>query len=220
MATTVPTIEISPPTIPQSPVTAVASEKPRDRALILLLIAFLGLIGYRWFQDSRFTARPVSEGIQQKIDLNGASKAELQQLPGVGPAKADKIVAQRDAQGKLTGLQSVPGFGSKTVERLQNHVQNEYIGNDPDLLTRKATPSAIAVPKSAPGKKVIPETGVAINSASLAELQKLPGIGAVLAQRIVSERDKKKFETVDDLRRVSGIGAKKLDAIRPYIMFE
>jgi competence protein ComEA len=66
-------------------------------------------------------------------------------------------------------------------------------------------------------KKAASLTGpIDINRASAAELQKLPGIGTALAQRIVEERRKGRFKSVDDLRRVPGIKAKKIDALRPY----
>ena len=45
----------------------------------------------------------------------------------------------------------------------------------------------------------------------------LPGIGPKMAQRIVDERRKAPFKTVDDLRRVSGIGPKTLERLRPFI---
>ena len=57
-----------------------------------------------------------------------------------------------------------------------------------------------------------------VNTASASELQKLPGIGPKLSQRIVETREKSLFQTVDELRRVPGIGPKTLAKIRPYIV--
>ena len=56
-----------------------------------------------------------------------------------------------------------------------------------------------------------------MNAASLAELQRLPGVGPVLAQRILDTRAVKPFAAVEDLRRVSGIGLKTLDKLRPFV---
>lgn len=58
------------------------------------------------------------------------------------------------------------------------------------------------------------------NSASLAELCDLPGIGKVIGGRIVAARIEKAFTKPEDLRRVQGIGVKTLDRIRPMLVFE
>jgi len=59
---------------------------------------------------------------------------------------------------------------------------------------------------------------VNINSATSAELEALPGIGEVIAQRIVDYRTQHgPFRSVRDLLKVEGIGEKKFDSIKDYV---
>jgi competence protein ComEA len=59
---------------------------------------------------------------------------------------------------------------------------------------------------------------VALNSADVQELQRLPGVGPVLAQRIFEYREQNgPFQTIEDLLDVSGIGESKLAALREAV---
>lgn len=54
---------------------------------------------------------------------------------------------------------------------------------------------------------------VHVNSAGMAELQTLPGIGPIYAERIIIERREQLFVEKMDLLRISGIGEKRLAQI-------
>lgn len=59
---------------------------------------------------------------------------------------------------------------------------------------------------------------VNVNRASAEELEQLPGVGPVLAERIIEyRRQNGRFNSVDELLEVSGIGPKKLESMRPYV---
>lgn len=57
----------------------------------------------------------------ERLDLNAAGQAELERLPGIGPAKARAILAYRQTNGPFADpddLSRVPGVGRRLAERL------------------------------------------------------------------------------------------------------
>jgi len=61
-------------------------------------------------------------------------------------------------------------------------------------------------------------TPLDVNLASAAELERLPGVGPALAARIVDVRAREgPFGSVDDLRRVRGVGVATLERLRPRL---
>jgi len=61
---------------------------------------------------------------------------------------------------------------------------------------------------------LLPQTKLNANTASFPELENVPGIGPVIAQRIIEARP---FKSADDLQRVKGIGGgKRYEKIRPF----
>jgi DNA uptake protein ComE-like DNA-binding protein len=126
-----------------------------------------------------------------------------------------------------------PGFSSSQPERqklqqFEDEAKREKIGgwgiNVGRLNQRVEKSDAYSFftlgSKDISGKKrvsVVSETlplgKIDINSATEKELRTIPGIGPVTARKIIEARP---FRSADDLRRVSGIGDKKYDQIRPY----
>lgn len=60
---------------------------------------------------------------------------------------------------------------------------------------------------------------VNVNTASAAQLDLLPGIGAKAAKRIIELRTKTPFAKLEDLRKVKGLGPKKLEKMKPFVAF-
>ena len=70
------------------------------------------------------------------------------------------------------------------------------------------------------GKPVMKKelTGVVnINTASAQQLDLLPGVGEKAAKRIIEHRSKTPFAKIEDLRKVKGFGAKKLEKLKGFL---
>ncbi|MEO5509080.1 MAG: helix-hairpin-helix domain-containing protein [Longimicrobiales bacterium] len=76
---------------------------------------------------------------------------------------------------------------------------------------KTSRPSAASKPKA-------PPPSVDLNAATVAELERIPRIGPVLAARIVAYRDSVgRFANVDALVGVKGVGPAMLERLRPYV---
>jgi competence ComEA-like helix-hairpin-helix protein len=67
----------------------------------------------------------------------------------------------------------------------------------------------------------LPRDAIDLNEADVVDLRLIPGIGEKMAARIIEHREKNgPFRSLDELRRISGIGPAVLARIRPYLRIE
>ncbi|MFJ5964799.1 helix-hairpin-helix domain-containing protein [Bacillus sp. NPDC093026] len=68
---------------------------------------------------------PSGDQKSQSVNVNQADATELQTVNGIGPAKAEAIIAYREEHGEfqqIDDLRKISGFGEKTVERLKDQL--------------------------------------------------------------------------------------------------
>lgn len=148
----------------------------------------------------------------KRIDLNTATPAELQTLPGIGAVTAAAIVAGRPYR-SVDELEKVRGLGASHVAALRDRVTvagPALAAPSPRAATKAAMPKA-----ATPGRGgLAPGQLVNINKAPREELDLLPGIGPVKAQAIVEGRP---FKTKQDIMKVKGIKQGEFDRIKDLI---
>ncbi|MEI7893483.1 MAG: ComEA family DNA-binding protein [Myxococcales bacterium] len=84
-----------------------------------------------------------------------------------------------------------------------------------------SVPSAEPTPAPVVQGPATPENPVVLNTATLEDFRRLPGIGQKRALALLSLRTKLgKFRQVEDLLKVKGIGAKTLKRLRPLVRLE
>ena len=217
MSTPIP----SPADAPGSPATSHGAQV----ALGVFLAVVVGLLAFRGY-GSPLGARPTEPAPADLIDLNTADQSEIAQVPGVGPKTAEAIVAHRRLHGAFKSvdeLKAVRGLGPITFEKVRNHFR---VGPFPKAPSAEPPPSPQPqLPAPAPRlgaagvKKIQPgEPPINVNTALAEELQRLPGVGPVTAQAIITARTSALFQSVNDLDRVKGIGPKTLEKLRPFVV--
>ena len=140
---------------------------------------------------------------------------KLQQLEDA--AKREKIGGWGIDAGRLSAHPQTPsGFSSFVADGKTRpiSVPAESSGDFPPVA--KSTGSIVRTSVGTTGshtKEKTPLGNIDINTATEKELTTVPGIGHVMAGRIIAARP---FRSADNLKRVSGIGDKKYAQIRPY----
>jgi competence protein ComEA len=144
------------------------------------------------------SAEPGSASAEVVVAVSGkVRRPGLVRLPA-GARVADAVAAAGGAQ---------PGADLTTLNLARRLVDGELIP-----VGVPTPPGAVAGPGAVDGGKVN------INTATLAELDTLPGVGQVLAQRILDYRGSRGgFGSVGELRNVDGIGTARFEELKDLV---
>lgn len=98
----------------------VAERAARSGAALLLIAMLVTLLA------GGSSGQPAGRPRALRLDPNTASRAELMLLPGIGPARADALLAERGAPGGAVDSQDdldrMHGFGPRRIELLTPHL--------------------------------------------------------------------------------------------------
>ncbi len=158
----------------------------------------------------------------------GAPAAGAPAVPGAKPSGPAVVVVAVGGKVHKPGLVELPP-GARVADALKAAGgANPGVDVAPLNLARKITdgelimvgvtppPGAAPTAAAAPGQ---PGAGpINLNSATLADLDALPGVGPVLAQRILAAREAQGgFKAVSDLRNVEGIGTSRYEQLKDLV---
>jgi competence protein ComEA len=160
--------------------------------------------------------RALADG--ERIDPNTAPAGQLERLPRVGPALAARIIDDRERNGPFRtadDLRRVPGIGPALAASLAPHLALPPSPPPPPAVIPPPPPPPPPSPAFAVNPPAVP-----INTATAEALVALPGVGPVLAARIVAYRDSAgPFRSADDLVKVAGIGPALRERLGPLVTF-
>ena len=178
----------------------------QKRALVIVFALCLGLGGF-FFLNSKPAAAPeivqdlvipIQETVTSEVIVNVAGKVAnpgVYKLP-MGSRVVDAI--------------SLAGNQLKGVDISDINLARVLVDGEQILV---GTPPAAAAKKAA--AKISTSNPLDLNRATAAQLDTLPGIGPVTAQRILDYRRKVgRINSVDELKKISGLGGAKFEEIK------
>jgi competence protein ComEA len=175
----------------------------RARKAALTVIAGLALVVvYWWWSGQPASVQPAESGVSVEVQPN----LELVEVPGavlvhvVGKVANPGVVELPSGSRVQDAIEAAGGATKDSALATVNLARTVVDGEQ------------IVVGVAASGGS---SSRISINSASLEQLQELPGVGPVIAERIVQWREfNGPFQSIDELTEVSGIGPSMIEQIR------
>ena len=205
------------------------------KIILIIVIAIIGAIGYFVYAKDEF---PQIENLNIDNTSTNESNKETKenmkiivhvsgQVNQEGIVELEQNCRVSDAIEKAGGLKEDADISNINLAEILEDGTKIYIPKKGELEQNTPTDnsniqgsqtqmsnSSKTYNKSTSSKSTI----VNINTASQTELETLPGIGPSTALKIINYRKENgKFKTIDDIKKVSGIGDAKFEKIKSYI---
>lgn len=198
---------------------------PRHLAVVAAVLA----IGLAWAVWSLARARP--EAVPEPRPAAGIVSGSPVRPGGSTPTAAAQVVVVHVAGkvrrpglvrakpgARVADVVTAAGGALPGVDLTGLNLARQVVDGEQILVgVPGGPPPATPMPSSGPGG---PPSGgqVDLNTATLAQLEDLPGVGPVLAQRIVDWRTEHgRFSSVEELQEVSGVGEKKFESLKSHV---
>ena len=174
-----------------------------------LLVGILAAVAVTIGVGAGLVRRAPSPPVQSSL-AGGQEQAVMIDVHVAGWVVASGVVSVREGSIVADVIEAAGGFRPGAVTDAINLAAEVFSG---DQIVVPGPPRE-GDPTSSPSEGGL----LSLNGADAGELEELPGVGPVLAARIVSFREENgRFETVEDLLDVPGIGEAKLASIRDLV---
>jgi len=185
----------------------------QKRGLVIIFALTIGLGGFYFF-NSRPSAQPVlmQEVLTQTSQESLASNS-AQLIINVAGKVSNPGVYQLPQGSRVVDAIEAAGMQLKGVDISDINLARVLVDGEQILVGGLKLSSGKAATK-----KITVDSPLDINRATLTQLDTLPGIGPVTAQRIIAYRSKAgRINSLDELKKISGLGGMKFEEIKPLL---
>jgi competence protein ComEA len=206
---------------------SVAASRRAVAGLAALLVAALALaLVLTWAQRPRESAVPtvrrtVPTGSVASLSASPTASSDV--VVHVTGAVRRPGLVELPGGSRVNDAVSAAGGGTRKADLGSVNLARVLVDGEQIVVLRKGGPAAPRVSSGGvdtggPGGVATSGQPLDLNSATLEQLDGLPGVGPVLAQRIIDWRNKHgRFSSVDELTDVSGIGERTLADLRALV---
>jgi competence protein ComEA len=185
----------------------------QKRGLVIIFALTIGLGGFYFF-NSRPSAQPVLlQEVLTQTSQESLAGNSAQLIINVAGKVSNPGVYQLPQGSRVVDAIEAAGMQLKGVDISDINLARVLVDGEQILVGGLKLSSGKAATK-----KITVDSPLDINRATLTQLDTLPGIGPVTAQRIIAYRSKVgRINSLDELKKISGLGGMKFEEIKPLL---
>lgn len=181
----------------------------QKRGLIIVFAAMIGLGGF-YYLNSRPSIEQAAINITEPMPQQSVA---TQLIINVAGKVSNPGVYQLPHGSRVIDAIKAAGNQLKGVDISDINLARVLVDGEQILIGSSNNTNSKSKPK-----KITVDNPLDLNRATLAQLDTLPGIGPVTSQRIIDYRKKVgRINSVDELKKISGLGGAKFEEIKPLL---
>ncbi len=181
----------------------------QKRGLIIVFAAMIGLGGF-YYLNSRPSIEQAAINITEPMPQQSVA---TQLIINVAGKVSNPGVYQLPQGSRVIDAIKAAGNQLKGVDISDINLARVLVDGEQILIGSSNNTNSKSKPK-----KITVDNPLDLNRATLAQLDTLPGIGPVTSQRIIDYRKKVgRINSVDELKKISGLGGAKFEEIKPLL---
>jgi competence protein ComEA len=195
----------------------------RRQALIGAVALLLALaLGGRWLMrpDASAEALAIEPVVPAATTAATTAEAPIEVVVDVVGAVVAPGLYRLDDGSRVADAVALAGGATRKANLSAVNLAALLVDGTQIVVPRKGEQAPVAAGGgAASGSAGAPGGPIHLNTASLEELETIPGVGPVTAQRIIDFREQNgPFRSVDELDAVSGIGPKRMEQLRELVV--